>query len=239
MSMVPPPPPATGAWALWLAWALFAFVLGSIPVGLLLGRARGIDLRRHGSGNIGATNALRVLGWKLGMLCFALDVLKGALPTLLAGWERGVLGESRIAPADAWGWMLVMAAPVIGHMFCPWLRCRGGKGVATSLGAMLGVWPALGLPALAALAVWILLAIATRYVGISSVAAAVTLPLVAMARFAWLDAFAEGTPFIVVALALAVLVIARHSGNIARTIAGTERKLGERAPVERGGHAPP
>jgi acyl-phosphate glycerol 3-phosphate acyltransferase len=138
--------------SLWLSLLILSFLSGSIPFGLLIARARGVDIRRHGSGNIGATNVWRVLGRGPGLLCFALDVLKGLAPTLGAAWTTGLLGPRALpGPIDArsaWLWLVVMALAILGHMFSPWVGFRGGKGVATGLGALLGVWPFLTAPAL-------------------------------------------------------------------------------------------
>lgn len=223
-------------------WAIVyvgAYLVGSIPFGLLLGLMRGVDIRSHGSGNIGATNAMRVLGKKLGALCFALDVLKGALPVALGGMWMGLFGVADVGAGEAWMWMGVAAAAVAGHMFSPWIGFKGGKGVATGFGAMLGMWPHTTVPALLALAVFIVSARLTRYVGISSCFAALSLPIgVALARFSGLIGeigaegrwahLAEGWPHIAATALLGAVVIWKHRGNIQRTLAGTERRIGER-----------
>lgn len=222
---------------MFLSWSIpLAFLIGSIPFGLLIGRAKGIDIRQHGSGNIGATNVGRVLGKKFGVLCFVCDLLKGLLPTLAAGLYLGVAGRWSVEPHIAWQWLAVMFAPVLGHMFCPWVGFKGGKGVATGLGAMLGVFPPLALPALGAAAVWLLALRLWRYVGMSSVIASASLPAWVALEFALAGAagrlpvadagIARGAlPFFAVATALAVLVIAKHRDNIARTRAGTEPRV--------------
>ena len=138
----------------WAAAIPIGFLIGSIPFGFIIGRIKGIDVREHGSGNIGATNVGRVLGRRLGAICFALDLFKGLAPTLGAGLAAGVVGGYGIGSADAWWWLAVMVSPVLGHMYSPWIGFRGGKGVATGLGALLGVAPILTGPALGALAVW-------------------------------------------------------------------------------------
>ena len=221
-------------------WAIstgLSFVAGSIPFGLLIARARGVDIRLHGSRNIGATNVWRVLGKGPGLLCFALDVLKGAAPVALAGLWLGVLGAPAMPPRDAALWMAVAAAAMLGHMFTPFAGFRGGKGVATGLGACAALWPAVSVAAAAALLAWLVSARATRYVGLSSCIAAGVLPVaVALAHAAGLagdapDAAsraAQGWPFIAMTAALGALVIWKHRGNLARTIAGTEHRIGER-----------
>src|SRR5690349_4488530 len=107
-----------GRWALWVA---IGYLSGSIPFGLLLGLWRGVDIRKAGSGNIGATNLGRVLGRKWGILCFVLDVLKGAVPVAAAGGAMGVLGRGDLPAGQAWGWLAVAVAAVLGHVFPVWL----------------------------------------------------------------------------------------------------------------------
>jgi glycerol-3-phosphate acyltransferase PlsY len=225
----------------WLGFAVLAAVCGSIPTGLLLARARGVDIRRHGSGNIGATNVGRVMGARLGLLCFAIDFAKGFGPTLAAGLVMGVAGSGAPAPADAWAWLAVMGLTILGHMYSPWIGFRGGKGVATGLGALLAVYPYLTVPALAGALVWAVLLAAFRYMGVAAASAAAMMPLLVIAwaygRARWILALpsdgwpayrAVWTPFVVVAIALAAVVVFKHRGNIRRTVAGTEFKFGRR-----------
>jgi len=224
----------------WLVFAVVSFVCGAIPFGLILARMRGVDIRKHGSGNIGATNVWRVMGAKLGLLCFVLDVIKGLAPTLFAGWWMGLVRggiEARpIGAADAWCWLGVMAAAVVGHMFTPFAGFKGGKGVATGLGAMLGVWPYLTLPAAGVFVVWVVVAWAWRYVSLASCVAAVSLPVMVVALpHAWGVGLGvrEASPFLAVSGLLAVLVVVRHRANIGRLLRGTENRIGTRtAPNE-------
>lgn len=210
-----------------------AYLAGSVPFGVLIARSRGVDLRAHGSGNVGATNVGRVLGRRWGMLCFTLDLLKGLAPTLTAGAWLGALGRTDLPASEAWVWLAVAVAAVLGHVFPVWLRFRGGKGVATGFGAALGVFPMLTIPALAALLVWLALVAATRYVGISSCVAALTLPIGVAAMVSLSDATHGGaTPFYAATVCLVALVLWRHRSNIARTLAGTENRVGG----GRGGH---
>lgn len=217
----------------WPLFILLAVASGSIPFGLLIARAKGIDIRKHGSGNIGATNVGRVLGLKLGLLCFFLDVLKGFAPTFAAGWVMNVLHSSishPIAPRGAWWWLAVCIASVLGHMFSPFIGFKGGKGVATGLGSMLAIWPFLTLPALGALAVWIIAASIWRYVSLASCLAAASLPLWVFiaSRFAPDQPASTFIPFYIVTGAMGLLVVHRHRANIKRLLAGTENKLGKR-----------
>jgi glycerol-3-phosphate acyltransferase PlsY len=221
---------------LWLSLLILSFLSGSIPFGLLIALARGVDIRRHGSGNIGATNVWRVLGRGPGLLCFALDVLKGLAPTLGAAWTTGLLGPRALpGPIDArsaWLWLAVMALAILGHMFSPWVGFRGGKGVATGLGALLGVWPFLTVPALGALAVWIITAKWSRYVSVASCAAAVALPILALLWSRLGSAPADAWPFVLSTAALGLLVIYKHRANLRRLMRGTENRIGRRAPAE-------
>ncbi|MDX2132152.1 MAG: glycerol-3-phosphate acyltransferase [Planctomycetota bacterium] len=220
---------------------LGALLAGSVPFGLLVARAKGIDLRAHGSGNIGATNAGRVLGARWFGVVFALDFLKGFLPTLGAGLLLGTLGTLAIPPAASLAWLSVGVAAVLGHVFSPWLGFKGGKGVATGAGVLLAAFPGLTVPALGgAVAFFVVLRVA-RYMSVASMAAAASIPLFVGVWFhavherwvtaRWLGAPAPGEPpvevvhmlaFLGVAAALAGLVIWAHRSNIARLRAGTE-----------------
>lgn len=228
-----------------IASCLGAYLLGSVPVGLLIGRWRGVDIRAHGSGNIGATNVGRVLGRRFGLACFALDFAKGMLPSASFGvWLTRSLAEgTSLGPPEILAWLGVAASAIIGHVFPVWLGFKGGKGVATSAGALLGVFPVLSLAMLIAAMAWVVSARTTRMVGISSCIAASVLPLGVLfvpklAGLAGLTMHNTGSPpgsttvawpYLVVTTLLAGLVVSLHRGNIARTIAGTEPRIGERA----------
>jgi glycerol-3-phosphate acyltransferase PlsY len=217
--------------AQWSLLALAAYLLGSIPFGLLIGLARGTDIRQHGSKNIGATNAGRVLGRKWGFLCFGLDFLKGALPVIGAGLWMDVLGVRDLAPVSAWAWLGVGVAAIIGHMFPLWLRFKGGKGVATGFGVMLATYVGVTLPALIALVVWLVLVKATRMVSVASCAAACSLPVsIVLLRLAgWPTdsaSWAGVMPYLMVTTLAAALVVWKHRANLARVRAGTEAKIG-------------
>ncbi|MBP7147181.1 MAG: glycerol-3-phosphate 1-O-acyltransferase PlsY [Acidobacteria bacterium] len=196
------------------------YLCGTIPFGLLLVRLfRNTDLRTVGSGNIGATNALRFGGRWLGVATLVLDALKGAGGYLLARWLW-----PDAASAAAWHGALALA-PVLGHCFPPWLGFRGGKGVATALGVLAVVDPRL---LAVGAAVFLALALATRWVALGSVGAALA---VAVAGFALppRDAPPAGGAVFPLACGIAVaavVVIARHHTNIARLLRGTEPKLG-------------
>lgn len=222
------------------AWIPIAFLLGSIPFGLIISKAKGIDIRAHGSGNIGATNVGRVLGKKWGILCFALDALKGFLPVIAAGLLASptmLVGEFMMPLDQSAQWLGVMLAAVLGHVFSPWLKFKGGKGVATGVGAMLGVMPALAIPAALCFVCWLILFRITRTVSVASIAAAFSLPAWVIAQFVLvtLNQSAGASrptapmilalPFVVIALALVALVVYTHRTNIARLRAGKELKF--------------
>jgi glycerol-3-phosphate acyltransferase PlsY len=194
------------------ATALLAYLLGAIPFGLLLTRFAGLgDLRRIGSGNIGATNVLRTGNKGLAALTLLLDGGKGAAPVLLA---RGLAPDGVGADLA----VLAGAAAVLGHLFPVWLGFRGGKGMATAL----GVWLALAWPVgLAACATWLAVAALTRYSSLASLIAVGAAPL-----YALLLADAERAAL---GLLLAVLIILRHHTNIRRLVTGREPRIGQRA----------
>ncbi len=221
-----------------IAGLIGAFLLGGVPFGWIVGKARGIDIRQHGSKNIGATNVGRVLGRRFGFLVFGLDLLKGLAPALIAGWLLRTLGHLD-APADrAWMWLSIGVCAILGHMFTPFLQFKGGKGVATGFGVVLGVFPVLTVAAVVALVVWIVTVKISRYVSLASclasIALAITAPLVAPVGVALgvltkpLAAQPEWVtwPYTIVAAVLAVLVIAKHRANIQRLLSGTENKVG-------------
>lgn len=216
---------------------ILAYLAGSIPFGLLIGFARGVDIRAHGSKNIGATNAGRVLGRPWGVLAFVLDFLKGVGPVLGAGvWLGAIRSDAGDAPPSAhWWWIGVAIAAILGHVFPIWLKFKGGKGVATGFGAMLGLWPIVTWPALLALGVWLVVARVTRYVSAASIAAALALPagVVAFSAAGLTGAgpdapsrLASVWPFAACTAGMAVLVVWRHRANIARLRDGRENRIG-------------
>jgi acyl phosphate:glycerol-3-phosphate acyltransferase len=216
------------------------FLAGTIPFGLLIGKAKGVDIRTIGSGNIGATNLGRAFGRRYFFLCFVFDFLKGFAPVLTAGWLAGLLDSASTSPTDAWLWVAAMLAPVLGHVLNPWLGFKGGKGVATSLGALLAVWPHLSLPGVGVFLVFLLCLKLTRYMSLSSMLGSVTLPLFAAGIWAYRNSPAWATgqpsakqfqsvlPFLTVACFIPALVIWTHRANLRRLRAGTEPRIGQR-----------
>jgi acyl phosphate:glycerol-3-phosphate acyltransferase len=196
--------------------ALAAYLIGSIPSGYLAGRAKGIDLRKEGSGNIGATNALRVLGKKWGYLVFAADIFKGWLSVTLAYALANRYAPEQVTVAG----ILAALFAVVGHNFPVWLGFKGGKGIATSAGIMIALFPIWIF--LVALGVWVALFYGTRYVSVASIAGAISLPvttgLLALGgKCDWL--------LVPVAVLMCILATWRHKSNIQRLLAGTEKKF--------------
>ncbi len=218
----------TMGWAIWLAGS---YLLGSVPFGLLIGLAKGVDIRQSGSGNVGATNAGRVLGKSWGLLCFVLDVFKGLGPTLGYGIWAGLAGITTTTPGNgtlnALAWMAVAAAAVFGHVFPIWLKFKGGKGVATGLGVLLGFWPVLTLPGVAAGLIWVAMVKLKGYVSLASVVASGVLPILAViSGLCWKREPGEIAVYAGVCAVLAILIAVRHRGNLSRLRAGTEPKAG-------------
>lgn len=239
---------------------VFAFLLGSVPFGLLIAKAKGINIRAHGSGNIGATNVLRVVGRKYGILCLVLDILKGFVPMVVAlsliwiagkhtslsfefirGWFGGVEATPR-GEAQLWHVLTGLGA-ILGHNFSPWLGFKGGKGIATSAGVLLGLYPFFGVCLV--LIIWLVLFFATRYVSVASMGAAVALPVLTHigARFHHLnndksqptlwESGQWNKPLFALSLAIAVMAVWKHRANIGRIIAGTESRF-QRKPKNSG-----
>jgi len=185
-----------------------AYLVGSIPFALLLARPYGADLRRVGSGNIGAANVMRVSGVPAGVTVALLDMVKGAAGVTLAAWLTPNVSTQALAAIAA----------VVGHVYPVWLRFKGGKGVATACGAFSVLAPAAVPPALAVLVLTVWL---TRYVSAGSVLATIALPPVALLA-------GSPMPVVAAAFAIATLIVFRHRSNVGRLRTGTERRLGAR-----------
>ena len=215
----------------WAISVLCAFLAGSIPFGVLIAKARGVDIREHGSKNIGATNVWRVLGKKLGVICFVLDVLKGAIPVLVVGLISGTFGKqlTLIDSTEMLLWIAIAFASLLGHMFSPWLNWRGGKGVATTFGGMVAMWPLLSVPVLLAMLVWLVSLALYKIVSLASIVAAISLPIMTLC---WLyfntesGSPAQYWPMIAVTSLIAGMVFWKHRSNIRRITCGEEPKLG-------------
>jgi glycerol-3-phosphate acyltransferase PlsY len=199
-----------------------AYLLGSIPFGLLIAKAHGKDLRSIGSGNIGATNVSRALGRKWAYVCFALDVLKGMVPMLVIMFIAKPAGVVMLLL-----WLLVGCAAILGHIFPIYLKFKGGKGVATSFGIALGLWPYYTIGALFAIGTWVVVVLIWRYVSLASIVGSVIFPVVLILAIIlkpdW-DLYSLW-PLLVAATAIPLMVIIRHRENIQRLLAGTESKI--------------
>lgn len=226
---------------LWLC-PILAFLLGSIPFGLLIAKAKGIDIRQHGSGNIGATNVLRVVGKKYGITCLLLDALKGFIPVALAVNLIQIAGRPVQVPlglADAWVMKLAAADAlkaqtahiltalfaVLGHNYSPWVGFKGGKGIATSAGVFLALMP---FAVLLLLVVWAALFFATRYVSVASIGASMALPLLTLWGSWHHGRIQDGTwnkPLFALTVVIAVMAVWKHRANIRRLREGTENRF--------------
>ena len=196
---------------------IVSYLLGSIPFGCIAGRMAGIDIRKAGSGNVGATNVVRVLGKRYGYPVFALDVLKGF----------GAVKISMVLSGQHLEWnspeisgMVGAISSVLGHVFPPWLKFKGGKGVATAAGALLALMP---IATLIGVAVWIIVFWLTRYVSLASIVATVALPIVILIIGS--PDGNSGRLLVFSSSCVAALVVWRHRSNLSRLLRGTEPRF--------------
>jgi glycerol-3-phosphate acyltransferase PlsY len=237
-------------------WLLppIGFLIGSIPFGLLIAKAKGINILEHGSGNIGATNVLRTVGKGAGILCFALDVLKGFLPVLLAtnlvrfdgrdpivtiGFLTNLTESLPVSEQFSVQLIHVLTAlaTILGHNYSPWIGFKGGKGIATTGGAILGLMP---FAVIVLTILWGVLFLCTRYVSLASILVAAALPVMTHlgARYHHLDndksqptLWESGTwnkPLFYFTLFAGVMAIWKHRANIKRLLNGTEHRFSKR-----------
>ena len=193
---------------------ILSYLLGSIPFGLIVGKAmRGVDIRQFGSGNIGATNVYRTLGPGPGITVFAADVLKGLAPVLLA---------KHFVSDATWFVVVTGLMAILGHTLSPFLKFKGGKGVATSLGVGLGLVP---LAAAIALGIWVVLFAVTRYVSVASMVGCGSVPFVLW----WTGA---DRAYLVFGVFVAAYVVIKHRENIVRLAQGRENRFGRKAPTD-------
>lgn len=193
-------------------WLLAAYLLGATPTSYIAGRlGRGLDLREHGSRNLGATNVFRVLGWRYAIPVALVDIAKGVVPVALFGaWAHG----------PAWLPVALGGAAVVGHMYSPYVAFRGGKGVATAGGMFLALAP---LAVAIAVPVWAVLLWLTGFVSLSSIVAVATFPV-------WVRLTVPAAPYTLwTSVVLAVLIVFAHRSNIRRLLAGTENRFRTRA----------
>jgi glycerol-3-phosphate acyltransferase PlsY len=198
---------------------ILAYAIGSIPTGLIIGKlACGIDIREHGSGNIGSTNILRILGWKAGISVLVLDIAKGAIPCLLMMlfWNLFVGVESQFSWEYQLGLALCMATAVLGHMFSPFLKFKGGKGIATSFGGLVAVLP---ICAACALAVFLIVVLLSRYVSLGSLIGTFAYAATAMFFYNY------SIIFMIFGWLVFILIVFAHRKNIIRLAKGEESKF--------------
>ena len=226
---------------------MISYLLGSIPFGYLVARAHGMDIRQHGSGNIGATNVMRVLGKKPGYIVFACDMLKGLLAviigkyialhhtltvsqaqTLYHGVAESIYHTTYfVSLPESIGAISAAIACIIGHNFPVWLGFKGGKGMATSAGVLIGMMPE---TAMGCMAVWAAVFFLTRYVSLASIAAAIALPVITMILL--LTGLLYGWPYFYFAVAACLLAVWRHRSNIVRLLNGTESRFVKKPKAE-------
>jgi glycerol-3-phosphate acyltransferase PlsY len=225
VNFIVPLPTGTIPFAVVFMGFLFGFIPGAIPFGYLVGRTRGIDLRRHGSGNIGFTNVIRVMGWPYGVPVLALDLAKGLLPVLflpalihaLADGPRELLMiHNLFGPRLELLKVIVGLSAILGHLFTPVLKFKGGKGVATTAGVVLALTP---WTFLLCLGLFLIILLLTHYLSLASISAAVALPIATLfvARGQW--------AILAFTILVAVLLVTRHTANIRRLLAGNENRF--------------
>ncbi len=200
------------------AIAIASYIFGSVPWAFIIGKMNGMDIRQHGSGNVGATNVMRVLGRKWGYLCFLLDFLKGLLPLVVV---KLLICHKAIAISPDVALITAAVAVVCGHVWTVFLKFKGGKGMATGGGVLVALAPysfvCCGLA-------WIIFFYATRYVSVASIVAAALLPVSSYA-FSMTGLWKTDTAIQIFLLVLAILAIAKHHSNIKRLISGMEHKF--------------
>jgi glycerol-3-phosphate acyltransferase PlsY len=204
-----------------------AYLVGSIPFGLIVGLAKGVDPRKAGSGNIGATNVARLLGKKWFFVVFFLDMLKSLIPVAAASVLVHRLPEAQRDWRVHLLWLSVGFAAVLGHMFSVFLGFKGGKGVATSAGVMLGLYPYFTIPGAIAIGVFIVVFYAWRYISLGSIVGASAFPIayLIVGQMRGWDTFGSQLPLLIFAIVMAALVVYKHRSNIGRLRAGTESRF--------------
>jgi len=208
---------------------LVGYLLGSIPTGYVVARAKGVDIRSAGSGNIGATNVFRILGTPAGILVLLVDAAKGWIAVLIGMrmiWPW--IAPDVVTGTAEWLGVAAGVAAVLGHNYTFWLGFKGGKGIATSAGVLAGLVP---LALLVALGVWIAVVVLSRYVSLASILGAFVLPF---AVWFW----RYSTLMITITALLAAMAIYKHKSNIQRLLKGTENRVGKKKKPATGSHAP-
>jgi glycerol-3-phosphate acyltransferase PlsY len=194
------------------------YLFGSFPAGYIAGRMAGVDVRSLGSGNIGATNVLRILGKRWGYAVFFVDAFKGFAAVRLAYFFVKNLPAAQ--PYAEYFAILTAVMCIVGHTFPVWLGFKGGKGVATSAGALFGLMP-WAVPVI--FLIWVIVFETTRYVSVASIVAAISLPIVVALFLRW--KFLEGTALLYFSILITLLVLWRHRSNFSRLLNGTEQRF--------------
>jgi glycerol-3-phosphate acyltransferase PlsY len=212
----------------WTYALALSYLAGSIPFGVIIAKAKGVKIREQGSTNIGATNVGRVLGKKYGLFCFVLDVLKGAVPVLVVGKIVGTFGQpiAEISTHNMLLWICVALAALLGHMYSPWLKFGGGKGVATTFGGMVAMWPLLTIPVLLAFLAWVITLQTSKMISLASVVAAIVLFGDAVVTVLLGSTVEHAWPILAVTGLIAAMVIWKHRSNLGRIRRGEESKIG-------------
>jgi acyl phosphate:glycerol-3-phosphate acyltransferase len=203
---------------IWLAIVILCYLIGSFPSGYLVGKSQGIDIRQHGSGNIGATNVLRVMGKKWGYLVFLCDSLKGFLAVTI-----GVLLAAGAGAETTLAGVVAGICCIIGHNYTVWLGFKGGKGIATSIGVLLAIVPILIV--VIVLLVWLGVFFIWKYVSLASICAALSLPVAVLILFP-LVAHGNYWVLVIFSIIVAALAVWRHRSNIDRLLHGKENRFG-------------
>ncbi|UDQ97330.1 glycerol-3-phosphate 1-O-acyltransferase PlsY [Lentisphaerota bacterium WC36G] len=204
---------------------ILSYLFGSIPWAFIIGKANGVDIRKCGSGNVGATNVTRTVGKCWGKLCFACDLLKGVLPVVTVSLIAKKYLPSTTESTINYGCMVAGFSAISGHVWTIFLKFKGGKGISTSAGVLLALAPA---PVLAALILWVIIFKTSKMVSLASIIAAGALPIIAvifnytLKKYSF---FATEKPILIFLVVIAVIAIAKHRSNIKRIIAGTESKF--------------
>lgn len=210
-----------------------AYLVGAIPFGVLIARLHHIDLRQVGSGNIGATNVARTLGRPWGVCCFFLDTLKGLVPMLFVLiWVKSkILNAGYSGQVFNLLWLAVGLSAILGHVFPVYLGFRGGKGVATSFGVALGLWPYFTGSAIVAFIIWIVVLFRWKYVSLASIVATMAFPVALLLGIVLVSQWTltDLWPLALISLAIPGMVLVRHRSNITRLHTGTEPRIGQTA----------
>jgi len=225
----------------YLLGPIVGYLLGAIPFAFVIGKAHGVDIRKVGSGNIGATNLGRTLGKRYFWQAFFLDAAKGFVPVLVISllvrhWQSDLyLTSSTGHPLPAWSPLLTAIACMLGHVFPVYLKFKGGKGVSTSFGVVLGFWPLYTVAGLASGLVFVVVLMAYRYISLASIVSSLSFVIFVALLGSWSDSrniayhpWHDLLPLLIIGALLAAVIILRHRSNMVRLYRGTEPKIGQK-----------